>query len=98
MECARIRNFNIYEGLVFAFLNDITANSDEEIFRKTRNAKKLFKKYLKRIAIQWGVDKNLSSHNARNRIHHLMFQKLYPYSDLKKTLNYQANFIYKEEL
>lgn len=46
---------------------------------------KLFKKYLKRIAIQWGVDKNQSSHNARNRIHHLMFQKLYPHSDLKTT-------------
>mgnify|MGYP001273459784 CR=1 FL=1 len=95
MECARIRNFNIYEGLVFAFLNDITANSDEEIFKKNRNATKLFNKYLKRIATQCEIDKNLSNHIARytfgniagDRIHPLMFQKLYRHSDLKTTLN-----------
>lgn len=89
---------------VFPFLNEITANSEEEIFKKTRNATKLFNKYLKRIATQCGIDKNLSNHIARHtfgniagdRIHPLMLQKLYRHSDLKTTLNYQANFIHKD--
>ena len=33
---------------------------------------------------------------AGDSIHPLMLQKLYRHSDLKTTLNYQANFIHKE--
>lgn len=33
---------------------------------------------------------------AGDAIHPLMLQKLYRHSDLKTTLNYQANFIHKE--
>ena len=91
-------------GYVFPFLKDTNSNNDEDIFRKTRNATKLFNKYLKRIANQCGIDKNLSNHIARHsfgniagdRIHPLMLQKLYRHSDLKTTLNYQANFIHKD--
>ena len=76
----------------------------EEVFRKTKNATKLFNKYLKRIASQCDIDKNLSNHIARHsfgniagdKIHPLMLQKLYRHSDLKTTLNYQANFIHKD--
>ena len=72
--------------------------------KKNRNATKLFNKYLKRIATQCGIDKNLSNHIARHtfgniagdRIHPFMLQKLYCHSDLKTTLNYQANFIHKD--
>ncbi|WP_026451309.1 tyrosine-type recombinase/integrase [Aequorivita capsosiphonis] len=91
-------------GYVFPFLNTTNISDNEEVFKKTRNATKLFNKYLKRIAIQCDIDKNLSNHIARHsfgniagdRIHPLMLQKLYRHSDLKTTLNYQANFIHKD--
>ena len=91
-------------GYVFPFLRNANPNNDEEIFKKTRNATKLFNKYLKRIATQCGIDKNLSNHIARHtfgniagdKIHPLMLQKLYRHSDLKTTLNYQANFIHRD--
>lgn len=91
-------------GYIFPFLKDVNVKNDEDIFRKTRNATKLFNKYLKRIASQCQIDKNLSNHIARHsfgniagdKIHPLMLQKLYRHSDLKTTLNYQANFIHKD--
>jgi integrase len=89
-------------GYVFPFLKD--TNNAEDVFRKTRNATKLFNKYLRRIADECDIDKNLSNHIARHsfgniagdRIHPLMLQKLYRHSDLKTTLNYQANFIHRD--
>ena len=33
---------------------------------------------------------------AGDSVHPLMLQKLYRHSDLKTTINYQANFIHKE--
>jgi len=69
-----------------------------------RNATKILNKFLKRIAEECEIDKNLSNHIARHtfgniagdKIHPLMLQKLYRHSDLKTTLTYQANFIHKE--
>tara|TARA_R100000935_G_scaffold1440_5_gene4700 strand:- start:23702 stop:25033 length:1332 start_codon:yes stop_codon:yes gene_type:complete len=91
-------------GYVFPFLRSVEISDIEDIFKKTRNATKLFNKYLKRIATECNIDKNLSNHIARHsfgniagdRIHPLMLQKLYRHSDLKTTLNYQANFIHKD--
>lgn len=91
-------------GYVFPFLKNANPKDAEDIFIKTRNATKLFNKYLKRIAKQCNIEKNLSNHIARHsfgniagdRIHPLMLQKLYRHSDLKTTLNYQANFIHKD--
>jgi len=91
-------------GYVFPFLKDADNKSAEDIFIKTRNATKLFNKHLKRIAKQCDIDKNLSNHIARHsfgniagdKIHPLMLQKLYRHSDLKTTLNYQANFIHRD--
>ncbi len=90
-------------GYVFPFLKDANPKNAEDIFRKTRNATKLFNKYLPRIAKLCDIDKNLSNHIARHSfgniagdsIHPLMLQKLYRHSDLKTTINYQANFIHK---
>jgi len=98
------KNSNQNNGYVFPFLKNADFSNTEDIFIKTRNATKLFNKYLKRIAIQCNIKKNLSNHIARHsfgniagdRIHPLMLQKLYRHSDLKTTLNYQANFIHKE--
>lgn len=91
-------------GFVFPFLKDAEAKNDVDIFRKMRNATKLFNKYLKIISEKCKIEKNLSNHIARHsfgniagdRIHPLMLQKLYRHSDLKTTLNYQANFIHKD--
>lgn len=91
-------------GYVFPFLKEVNTKDKEDIFIKTRNATKLFNKYLKKIAKQCNIDKNLSNHIARHsfgniagdRIHPLMLQKLYRHSDLKTTLNYQANFINRD--
>ena len=66
-------------GYIFPFLKDINTSNEEELFKKMRNATKLFNKYLKRIAEMCNIDK-----------------KLYRHSDLKTTLNYQANFIHKD--
>lgn len=95
---------NENNGYVFPFLKDVNPQDEEDLFRKIRNATKLFNKYLKRIASACDIDKNLSNHIARHtfgniagdRIHPQMLQKLYRHSDLKTTLNYQANFIHKE--
>ncbi|WP_108116774.1 site-specific integrase [Kordia periserrulae] len=89
---------------VFPFLKKADPNSKEDIFKKTRNATKLFNKYLKRIANLCEIEKNLSNHIARHtfgniagdRINPLMLQKLYRHSNLKTTIGYQANFIHKE--
>jgi len=91
-------------GYIFPFLIGTDSKNAEDIFRKTRNATKLCNKYLKRIALQCNIEKNLSNHIARHsfgniagdRIHPLMLQKLYRHSDLKTTLNYQANFIHRD--
>ena len=76
----------------------------EDVFVKARNATSLFNKYLKRIASQCEIDKNLSNHIARHtfgniagdKINPLMLQKLYRHTDLKTTIGYQANFINKD--
>ncbi|MFB9053576.1 tyrosine-type recombinase/integrase [Formosa undariae] len=91
-------------GYVFPFLKEVNVSNEEEIFKKTRNATKLFNKYLKRIATMCEIEKNLSNHIARHSfgniagdsIHPLMLQKLYRHSDLKTTINYQANFIHRD--
>ena len=89
---------------VFPFLSKANKTDSYDIFVKTRNATSLFNRYLKRIAKKCEIDKNLSNHIARHSfgniagdaIHPLMLQKLYRHSDLKTTINYQANFIHKE--
>lgn len=95
---------NQNHGYIFPFLASANQNDERDMFRKTRNATKLFNDYLKEIAELCEIDKNLSNHIARHsfgniagdKIHPLMLQKLYRHSDLKTTLNYQANFIHKE--
>ena len=89
---------------MFPFLKKANPKNKQDMFTKMRNATSLFNKYLKRIASLCEIDKNLSNHIARHSfgniagdaIHPLMLQKLYRHTDLKKTNNYQANFIHKE--
>lgn len=91
-------------GFVFPHMDKANLEDKRDVFVKARNASRLLNKYLKRIAEKCGIDKNLSNHIARHtfgniagdRINPLMLQKLYRHSDLKTTINYQANFIHKE--
>ncbi len=91
-------------GYVFPHLGNAQLLNPRDLYIKRRNATKLFNKYLKRIAKMCEIDKPLSNHIARHsfgniageKIHPLMLQKLYRHSDLKTTLNYQANFIHKD--
>jgi integrase len=103
--------FNLYlmdktenNGYIFPFLKDADKQDPKSVFLKMRNATKVLNKFLKRIADECKIDKNLSNHIARHtfgniagdKIHPLMLQKLYRHSDLKTTLNYQANFIHRD--
>ena len=92
------------EDFVFPYLKKANPKSKQDIFVKTRNASTLLNKYLKRLADKCNIEKNLSNHIARHSfgniagdaISPLMLQKLYRHSDLKTTINYQANFIHKD--
>ncbi len=93
-----------HSAYIFPFLDKANTKNAYDLFVKMRNASTLFDKYLKRIAKMCDIEKNLSNHIARHsfgniagdKIHPLMLQKLYRHSDLKTTLNYQANFIHKD--
>ena len=99
-----IKDKNSSDDYIFPYLKEANQDDPEDIFRKSRNASRLLNKWLKRIAEQAGIDKNLSNHISRHsfgniageKIHPLMLQKLYRHTDLKTTINYQANFINKE--
>lgn len=60
--------------------------------------------YQKSIVKNAGIDKKVTMHIARHcfgniagdKIHSLMLQKLYGHSNLKTTINYQANFIHRD--
>lgn len=75
-----------------------------DVFNKTKTATKKFNDNLKKLAKRVGIHKKTTMHIARHSfgdiagdsIHPLMLQKLYRHSDLKTTINYQANFIHKE--
>lgn len=76
----------------------------KDVYNKIKTATKKFNDNLKSISKKAGIRKKLTMHIARHsfgniagdRIHPLMLQKLYRHSDLKTTLNYQANFIHKD--
>lgn len=95
----RHRNDFIFPELKKANLKD-----PKDVFRKIKTANKKFNYYLKSIAEKSGIDKKLTMHIARHSfgniagdtIHPIMLQKLYRHSDLKTTINYQANFMHKE--
>ncbi|MEM1001853.1 MAG: site-specific integrase [Bacteroidota bacterium] len=89
---------------VFPELRNIDPADADRMLRNTKNATLKFNKHLKKIAEKAKISKNLTMHIARHsfgniagdKIHPLMLQKLYRHSDLKTTINYQANFIHKE--
>ncbi len=89
---------------VFPFLKKADLKSKVDIYIKIKNASNLFNKYLRQIATQCKIEKNLSNHIARHsfgniagdRINPIMLQKLYRHTNLKTTINYQGNFIHRD--
>ena len=96
-----MRNSNDF---IFPELKKINSKNPIELHNKIRTSNKRLKDNLKSLAKKAKIDKKLTMHIARHsfgniageNIHPLMLQKLYRHSDLKTTLNYQANFIHKE--
>ncbi|TXK74892.1 tyrosine-type recombinase/integrase [Mesonia sp. K4-1] len=98
------KNKDNNSNYVFPLIQHANINDPEDIYRKVKSSTKKLNKYLKLIASECNIKKNLSNHIARHsfgnlagdKIHPLMLQKLYRHSDLKTTLNYQANFIHRD--
>ncbi len=95
------RNSNDF---IFPELKQINIKNAKELHNKIKTSNKRFNDNLKSIAEKAEIDKKITMHIARHsfgniagdNIHPLMLQKLYSHSDLKTTLNYQANFIHRE--
>ncbi len=76
-----------------------------DVSRKIGTATKKLNKYLKKIAEQMELEKKLTMHIARHTFGNLsgdkipiqMLQKLYRHTSITTTINYQGNFIYKDE-
>jgi integrase len=92
------------DDYIFPYVKKADPKSKRDIYVKSRNATHLLNKFLKQIAEECGIKKNLSNHIARHSfgniagdaISPIMLQKLYRHSDLQTTINYQANFIHKD--
>ncbi|MBJ6367690.1 site-specific integrase [Snuella sedimenti] len=91
------------DDFIFPELKKANLKDSKDVFNKIKTANKKFNYYLKSIAEKANINKKLTMHIARHSfgnvagdtIHPLMLQKLYRHSDLKTTINYQANFIHK---
>jgi len=92
------------DDFVFPELKKANLDDAKDTYNKRKTATKKFNDNLKSIAKKAGINKKITMHIARHSfgniagdaIHPLMLQKLYRHSDLKTTLNYQANFIHKD--
>ena len=103
---SKLLSLKISEKILFVLKNYAGDRTHEKdfIFPELKTANKKFNSHLKTICVKAKIDKKVTMHIARHSfgniagdsIHRLMLQKLYRHSDLKTTLNYQANFIHKD--
>lgn len=92
------------DDFIFPEMKKADLDNPKDIYNKIKVATKKFNDNLKSITKKAKIQKKVTMHIARHsfgkiagdRIHPLMLQKLYRHSDLKTTINYQANFIHKE--
>jgi integrase len=99
-----VYNRNSDDDFIFPELKKANFDDPKDLYNKIKTANKKFNKNLKAIALKSGIKKKVTMHIARHSfgniardtIHPLMLQKLYRHSDLKTTINYQANFIHTE--
>lgn len=95
------RNDNDY---IFPELKSVVNDDVARLYRKSSTASKKFNKYMKQIAELCGINKKITTHIARHtfgnisgeKISPLMLQKLYRHSDIRTTIGYQSNFIFRE--
>lgn len=92
------------KDFVFTELKKANFKDTKDFYAKTKTATKKFNKYLVEVARKVKVKKKVTMHIARHSFGNLsedkipmkMLQKLHRHSDLKTTINYQANFIHKD--
>ncbi|HUH29047.1 site-specific integrase [Gelidibacter sp.] len=92
------------DDFVFPELKKADPENAKDMYNKRKTATKRLNANLKSISKKAKINKKITTHIARHSfgniagdaIHPLMLQKLYRHSDLKTTLNYQANFIHKD--
>jgi integrase/recombinase XerD len=90
---------------VFPELKLANQKSPKDILNKTKTATKKFNKYLKSITEKAEINKKITMHIARHTFGNIsgdkipiqMLQKLYRHSSVTTTMNYQSNFMHKEE-
>lgn len=91
------------DDFIFPEMKKADLNNPKDVYNKIKVAASKFNTHLKHIAKKNGINKKVTMHIARHSfgniagdaIHPLMLQKLYRHSDLKTTINYQANFIHR---
>ncbi len=92
------------DDYIFPELKLAIKDDAQSIFRKSHTAAQKFNKYMKMVAAQCGIQKKITTHIARHtfgnisgeKISPIMLQKLYRHSDIRTTMGYQSNFIFKE--
>ncbi|MEL6304546.1 MAG: tyrosine-type recombinase/integrase, partial [Bacteroidota bacterium] len=92
-------------NLVFPELRNIDLENIRVLKTRIKTVTRNFNRHLKKIAKQVGIEKNLSMHIARHSFGNISgdtiplqtLQKLYRHSSITTTMNYQANFISKNE-
>ena len=90
---------------IFPELEQANLNDPKDITRKIQTATRKFNKHLKNIFKTLNIEKNISMHIARHSFGNIsgdkipiqMLQKLYRHSSIPTTINYQSNFMYKDE-
>lgn len=95
-----------YNGeYVFGELEGIEPEDKALVQVTIKNAVKKFNNHLKKVATKLGIGKPLTMHIARHTFGNIsgdkipiqMLQKLYRHSSITTTINYQGNFINKDE-
>ena len=85
-------------------LNKEENMTDVRIYNIIRFSTKKYNNWLKKIAKEVGITKNVTCHIARHSFGNIsgdkipiqMLQKLYRHSDITTTINYQQSFINKD--
>ncbi len=98
------KNKNSVDDFIFPEMKKADFSNPKDVYNKVKVATSKFNKHLRIVVKMAGIDKKVTMHIARHSfgniagdsIHPLMLQKLYRHSDLKTTINYQANFIHKD--
>ena len=90
---------------IFPELKNSQTLNPKELLKLVKTSNKKINLALKQIAIMAEIEKPLTMHIARHTFGNIsgdkipirMLQKLYRHSSITTTINYQANFTYKEE-